>query len=347
MSHPPRSPKRRPFCSQCGHVLHRHGNRRYRCPACGRSRRLRKRKSGPKRKCRQPSTHVAEFFLQGKFTVRDAATFQGVSYGTAHTWIHRTVSRYVDESEPSRFIWRGTSVVLIADALWLRCGGERWTVYCILARHVGETVAQLIVCQAYCGSESYAGWREAMVSLPSDVRNATIGVTSDGQKGLEGAVRELCPTAAHQRCQFHVLADLRRRLGMRAIAREEETKRCWDLARVILGLDDPLLRLQSYQLLSHSARLPGCPRRTRNAVRWFRHTAEAATVAYGVPDADLPLTTGSAEATCKRLRRLLMQVRPTSPAQLQRALQVFVRLHPSVRCNGNYAVFPLIQRNLR
>lgn len=344
-SHPCRNP---PSCPQCGHLLHHHGDRRFRCPSCGKTRRLHRRRPGPKRKCRWTPPRLAEFFLQGKFTVRDAASFQNVSYGSAHAWIQRALTRYVERSAPGTHSSDDTRLVLIADALWLWCGRERWTVYLILARGVGKTEARLAMCCAFAGNESTAGWLEAFTALPAELRGLTVGVTSDGHLGLRHAVRELFPDRAHQWCQFHVLSEFLRRLGGKAaVKRDQATRSCWGTARLLLRLDTHELRHHCYLLLRQHIRMRGCPNRTRNAVRWFCRIAENATVGHDVLNANLPLTTGSAEATCKRLRRLLRQVRPTSSEQLQRALDIFACLHPTVRCNGEFPIIGLMRKYLR
>ena len=299
---------------------------------------MRPRKRGPKR-MQGVSSDASLFFLQGKITVRDAAGFLGVSYGTAHERIRRGIGRLAEKDRPKAFRWNGSKVVLVLDALWLRCNGERWTIYFVLARHTGESEARIASCGACAGSESYAGWNQAIASIPSEVRAATIGVTSDGQKGIQLAVHRLMPSAAHQRCQFHVLADLLRRLGKRTVGTEDGTKRCWDIARLILRMDDPFIREKCYKLIISLAHPLSTSKRTRRAIRWFCRIAEQATVAHGVLDHDIPFTTGSAEAMCKRMRRVLEQIRPTSPQQIQRAIDVFVQLHPSVHCKG---VFPAI-----
>ena len=183
--------------------MHRHGERRYRCPSCGKTQRSRWKKRGRKYEPGAPAD-VTEFFLRGKVSVRDVAHFRNVSYGTAHEWIRRGAKKVLKESSPQVFKWNNSSVILILDALWLKSMGEQWTIYCVLARHVGEKEARIAICMARPGHESYAGWRATIGRLFPTMRRSVIGVTSDGHAGLERAVKELCPNAIQQRCQFHV-----------------------------------------------------------------------------------------------------------------------------------------------
>lgn len=125
-----------------------------------------------------------------------------------------------------------------------------------------------------------------------------------------------------------------RRLGKKTVARNPETKTCWTYARLVFRLAEADLRRQAIDLLAFAATQPACPERTRTSVKWFLTAMPSATVAYANPHADLPLTTGAAEAMCKRLRRTLLQVRPTSAAQAQRAVDVCFRVHARVRCAG-------------
>jgi hypothetical protein len=262
-----------------------------------------------------------------------------VSYGTAHERIRRGIGSFLQQSSVGLFSWSGQDVTLVPDALWLFCGGERWTVYCVLARHVGDREARIAVCGARRGGETHAGWHAAIEALPFHMRLCTVGVTSDGHGGLERAVRELCPQAIHQRCQFHVLADLLRRLGKKAVGCNPDTQRCWQVARSILRAEDPRERKLWYDVLGTAVRMPFCPERTRDAALWFLRIAEEAVAAYRNPLADIPLTTGSAEAMCKRMRRVFLRVRPTSPAHLQQAMEVFIHLYPFVQCNGSSYLF--------
>lgn len=159
------TPRKRPSCPSCGTLLHRHGGRRFKCPACGVTRRLRRRKPGPKRR-RGTSGRRTLRFLHGKTSVRDTARDHAVSYGTAHERIRRGIGSFLQQSSAGLFSWSGQDVTLVPDALWLFCGGERWTVYCVLARHVGDREARIAVCGARRGGESYAGWHAAIEALP-------------------------------------------------------------------------------------------------------------------------------------------------------------------------------------
>lgn len=345
MSHSPASRKSRPTCPGCGHILHRHGDRRWRCSSCRRTLRFVPRRRGPKKK-RGARPSPVQRFLRGRCTIRDLASLRDNSYGTAHERLQRGIFTYLSAPYPP-LTWNGSCLVLVADALWLRVGGERVTIYIILLRGTDNRQAWTFVVLPLQGWESEAGWRAALNLIPTAMRQSVIGVTIDGHSGLHAAMENLCGEPhcrpVIQWCQFHCLAELRRRLGKKTIRHDPHTARCWSIARTILDEWRKPQRDIWVQLLALALRNPGCCQRTRLAMRWFLSVVPRVTALFDVPDSSVPATNGSAEAMCKRLRALLNKVRPSTFDRVCLASLVFRRLHPTVCCL-KWNITPRFQR---
>lgn len=338
------SEKHRPRCPQCRRPLQRYGKRRWHCPVCHRTIRLSRRKPG-RPEARGITLREAKLFLSGRRTVRDFRQTADRSLGVAHVRVTRGVrelGRSLSYPKLPGKASQESSFLAVADALWLWVQGERVTAYVILVRGLFETEAVPAVVMACRGWESEAGWRAAFDRLPPGIRDHLLSVTVDENGGLLSVVRSLkeypqdreCSPLL-QVCQFHRLADLQRRIGKKCIRRNALAGRTWDLARRLFKTADELERqmipdLLRYRIAEHS----DCPEHLRKAIHAFLQNFEDALIANNYTFLGIPATTGSAEATCKRLRALFRKIRPTSLRKAQAASRLFRKIHPTILCNG-------------
>jgi len=220
-------------------------------------------------------------------------------------------------------------------------GDVRITVYIVLFRHLFAKEAHVVLAHPKVGWECEQHWRWIISCIPPHVRECIVGATIDGNSGLRNAIADLCGEPDFppliQRCQFHCLAELRRRLGKKAVCRDPATCLCWNMARSLLREPDAKRRSILGKLIVLAIRVPRCSKRTREGMAWFLHIAPEATVLYGKPDLGIPTTTGSAEATCKKLRSILRRIRPMNPKRILAACDMLRRLHPTVTCLPWYA----------
>jgi len=64
------------------------------------------------------------------------------------------------------------------------------------------------------GKESYERWREALATIPPQIKKRVLAFVSDGFRGSKLITRE--HGWIHQRCHFHLLMALIRRHGRRS-----------------------------------------------------------------------------------------------------------------------------------
>lgn len=77
--------------------------------------------------------------------------------------------------------------------------------------------------------ETYDGWQLLLLEIKRRAQPAAL--VSDGQKGLQKAIRELFPTVPHQRCLIHVI-----RLALAWLTRNPQTEAGQELRRLVCGL---------------------------------------------------------------------------------------------------------------
>lgn len=334
--------KRTPSCLQCGHRrLHRHGDRRWKCPACGITYRPRKRKVGRKKRRSVNETH-ARSYLAGHRSIRSRAALLHQSYGATHDQLDRSIATISHAACTAPFLWRdGEEIILVADAVWLSMNGIPTTIYIVLLRHCeGSEHASVVLVHPQIGRECEEHWRYVIGLLPLHLREHIVGATIDGHRGLFNAIAALCGDAVQpplvQRCQFHVLAELRHRIGWRRIQCHRTTHHLWTLARQLLQSHDlSTLHRRTRELVVNLSTSTDLPKETQEALSWFFHTLPHTTVYLREPHPyNLPTTTGSAEAMCKKVRWLLQKQRPTSPEKVLRVCRLLMKLHPTVRCRS-------------
>lgn len=230
---------------------------------------------------------------------------------------------------------------MVADAIWVRMDGSWATAYFILLRSVHGDTAVCAVSTCQRGGETVRGWRAAIRALPRKVASRIVGATIDGNGGLETALKELGEKHDHslviQRCQFHCLAEYLRRLGKKNVKWDRNSASAWSLGYQAITAPTRNDRNVAQCLLSWLSSDPTTSTRVRSSAHWFGTQIPAVTQCYTYERCRLPNTTGSAEATCKRMRQLLTRIRPRSMQRLRMACALFPRLFPSVHCETEFA----------
>lgn len=327
---------RRGTCHTCGVRMHRHGDRRLRCPNGHGTIRIYQRKRGrPRHRLLRTPTAVA--FLRGRESIRGIAARLDRSIGAAHDRLRRRITRIAGVPVPTDRIPPEGPLILIADALWTNVGGARWTVSIVLLRAVHDTEACVALVYAERGGEDVVSWHRAIHRMSAAVRNRVVAATTDGHRGLRAVLMTACRSPrGHaipiQRCTFHILAELLRRIGKRETRREPFASRAWGLARCLLREPRAHQRNAIEADLRMLAAHHRCPQRTHNAIRWFVRQVPDATICYRVTHHQIPSTTAAAEAACKQIRRTLTRIRPTTESALLLAANTFFRMSRPIQC---------------
>ncbi len=189
----------------CRGTIRRFGKRRRQCSVCKKTWRIWKKKRGRKM-VRSTPQYIAAYFSHRSRTVRAYADGRSKSKSCVQRRLARSLAAFVAAQQDA---WRSIipeqgELILIADAIWHRIHGEKYTIYIMLLRPKRGVDAVIVPPQLRSGHEDAAGWRWALSTIPHAVRMRIGALVCDGGTGVV--------SLAHrngwflQRCHFHVLS---------------------------------------------------------------------------------------------------------------------------------------------
>jgi len=198
------------FSPCCGTVAHRHGDRRYRCPRCGRTWSRYPHKRGRKRHRGQQDL-VKRVVFEGEQLTHQKKHYPLLSSSAI---VHRfglELTRLL--IRPPAYPTSRDRYLLLVDALWFWFGDTQWTLYMLALKPQRQNVAILLEPVMLCGKEAARDWRVAIQTIPDQLISCIDGFISDDLAGLRKVASEY--GWIHQLCQFHLIKEVYRRLGRR------------------------------------------------------------------------------------------------------------------------------------
>lgn len=192
-------------CMHPKRFVRRFGMRRRQCGECKCTWRIRQKKRG--RKAKRVSSAFVSAYLSGFVsTVRNIALQRKTSRSNVQRALTRSLEKYVllHGNDWRTLVPIEGGIVLIADAIWYRVKGMKYTIYVLLLRPQFGTIAVILPPIILPGHEDIAGWLKA-ISIVPECMEARIGaIVCDGGTGLVNlAYRHQWLL---QRCQFHLLS---------------------------------------------------------------------------------------------------------------------------------------------
>jgi transposase-like protein len=312
----------------CRETIYRFGNRRRQCRACGRTWRIRRKKTGRKPK-RSSSRLPLQFAGYGRITAW--AKTRRVSSSTASEQLASALRRFLKQNNK---LPRGP-YALVGDGLYFKFKRMDWVMYVMALKPVRSDRAFFLNPVLLEGKEGYERWRIAIATIPPEIKKQIKAFVSDGFRGSKLIARE--HGWVHQRCHFHLLMALIRRHGRRSYRVKSAGVRERMLCAVRLLLtaaDANTLRrqkLKAQRLLVH----PLCPPWIRIQTIEFLRTLDDFRACLIHPSLHLPTTTNSIESASKLIRKATSTAR-TPQSVLLRA-KAFLRLKKSITCNGRFS----------
>lgn len=198
-------------------------------------------------------------------------------------------------------------LLFIADAVVEHVEGAWRTVYLMLARPVEGNRATILAPSIQLGTETVAGWRHAVDTLPPGVIARIQAIVSDGHNGLvlEGRWRNW----VIQRCHFHLVARIQSRRSRFRIARHiKEAKNIFKQVYLVLRsleearVQESLVVLEEIGWTSTSPEirktLSGFVRNYQDYRSYLRH-----------PELHLPTTNNTAESLASTIADLKHRMR--------------------------------------
>jgi hypothetical protein len=240
--------------------------------------------------------------------------------------------------ELARYLANGPAVAipagpfaLLMDGVWFRFGRQPWTLYVMALKPQGKSFAIFLDPVLLPGKESLQDWQRVVARLPPEIRAQVQAVISDGIRGAKTLARD--HGWLHQRCHFHLIAQLQGRRGRRrTVTGRSEREAIYQAIREALEtLDEVRLAVLTRQLRRLAGR-EAVPERLRMITRDFLRELGSFRTYRRHPNLSLPTTTNVIESMANLLRQRIRSV--STPAALQRWATALFRLRPTMTCNG-------------
>lgn len=316
----------------CNAPVRRFGKRRRQCIQCHKTWSIRRKKRG--RKPTRSKPLLLQNILRGKETAIDGAIRRGVHPSTVQKRAHKTLLWYLRKTASRRF--PSGKLVLIVDGLWTYFHKEgRYTLYLMAIRNTDETTAHFLDPVLLPGQENLDGWRQAVATLPDNVRRRIWAMVSDGLRGLKTIAEE--HEWIFQRCHFHLLSGFQKRHGQYFQRSKNKWMRDAILAYVqtMLETSDQKKLREFRKELEIIVRHPDCPRYLAMRVREFLRTIDDFRIYLRYPKLNLPTTSNTVETMIRLLRELLGKIRGTrTPESFLQWTLAYIRQRKTLMCNG-------------
>jgi len=313
----------------CREIIYRFGSRRRQCRACGRTWRVRRKKTG--RKPKRSSSRLPEKLLVKYARITAWAEARHLAVSTVSERLSGSLIRLLKQKKR---LPRGP-YALLGDGLYFKFKRMDWVMYVMAVKPVKSHRAFFLDPILLQGKESYERWRMALATIPPETEKRVKAFVSDGFRGSKLITRE--HGWIHQRCHFHLLMALIRRHGRRSyrVKGAGIRERLLSVVRILLTTADVMTKrkqtLKAQRLLSH----PLCPPWIRIQTVEFLRTLDDFRAYLIHPELNLPTTNNSIESSGKIIRKATSTAR-TPQSVLLRAT-AFLRLKKSITCNGKFS----------
>lgn len=284
---------------------------------------------------RSTSKHITAYFIHRNRTVRAYADGRSGSKSLVQRRLARSLATYVAAQEDAwrTLIPKREELLLIADAIWHRIRGEKYTIYCMFLRSKYGVDAVIVPPQLRTGHEDAAGWQWALGALPPVVKMRIRALVCDGGTGVV--------SLAHrngwllQRCHFHLLSAVQNYLttGPRSKNRPFAQRVMRDVQRVLIASSESAVRDSLARLATIRAETRS--RGVRRVLGGFLlHWREYRTYLVH-PEWSLPTTSNTAESFIQCVRDLMYRCRGFRTEEKLIAWLTALAVHKkTIRCNG-------------
>jgi hypothetical protein len=228
-------------------------------------------------------------------------------------------------------------LVLLVDGLWFEFDGTPWVLYLTALKPCRGSQATFLDPLLLPGREGASCWRQVLASIPPAAKRRIQGVIADNLPGMRKLADE--HRWVLQLCHFHLLLKLLARRGpVRYELRGGQVReQINQLVRAALRLPNGSRLSRTLKRLRRLSRGDCGTLRIQTTVREFLTNLQFYRSYLTYPSLGLPLTTNTVESMCRLLREMLRSSRAGSnPASLLLWATAFVRLRPTLNCNGAF-----------
>lgn len=315
-------------CPLCHGPIVRYGGRRRFCVTCQRTFRIRIERRGRK-KLRINRSLLEKIFLRGERLSQQSLNPKRRSL------LKKRFRQYLLRLNQKPIVIRSLKgkLILIADGLRFRFKGSDFVLYLPTVKSIRGRRAFLLEPSLLPGAEAYETWSLAIGnSLTKGLKRRIVALVADNFRGCEHLVLE--GGWHYQRCHFHLLHELQRRLGRRrnpspgSLLKEEAYQLVRFLIRAKRRKGFELIFKRLGVISSH----PLVSSKYRSLIRGFLSDFDSFRTYRHYPKLNLPVTTNALESMAKIVRKKLSQL--STPASLEIWVKALVRMRRSVVCNG-------------
>lgn len=278
---------------------------------------------------------ITAYFTHRSHTVRAYADGRSGSKSRVQRRLARSLSAYVETQGEAwhTIVPKQGDLLLIADAIWYRIRGGKYTIYIMLLRSKRGTDAVILPPQLIAGHEDAAGWQMALRTIPPAVRIRIGALVCDGGTGVV--------SLAHrnewllQRCHFHLLSAVQNYLttGPRSKNRPFAQRVMQEVQRALTASTETIVQDSLARLVAIRAKTRS--RGVRRVLGGFLlHWREYRTY-LACPEWSLPTTSNTAESFIQCVRDLMYRCRGfRTQEKLIVWLTALATHKKTIRCNG-------------
>jgi len=317
----------------CQGKINKFGSRRRQCSLCGKTWRIRRKKTGKKRK-RESQDFLFKYLKHEVPSLYALARFKKISKDKLYRRLERSLNAFLRHSSWPP-IPTDKPLVTLTDAMIQFIDSRVYTIYIILLRPINETKATIVVPHISPGTETWSGWQEAFRKLPSKTKGQILAMVCDGHCGLTSLAKQ--HQWILQRCQFHLLARLQAYCSKFTLSRHYQLgKSIYKQVMNILENPDEEKIVRDLQVLKTTARAVHSRGLKRTLSGFVKHYRDYRTYLY-YPHLHLPKTNNAAESLIGGIRNLLHRARGFRTFKSStRWIEAFLKNKQKATCNGNY-----------
>jgi transposase-like protein len=224
-------------------------------------------------------------------------------------------------------------LILLADGVHYRFNGHDFVLYLLVIKQISQNKGYFLDPILLKGRESYGRWNRVLRSISPEIRYRIVALVSDDFRGSERVVSER--EWVWQRCHFHLLYQLYRRLGRRKSwsPTRRLKEEAYLLVKTILREGDEQILKKEIDQLKFIRKDKLLSAKFRSILNGFLSSTEQFRSYLKYPELHLPVTNNSLESTAGVVRKQTGKL--NTPQSLEVWTKGLLRMRQSVVCNGS------------
>lgn len=314
----------------CRGSIYKFGKRRRQCGVCKRTWRIRKKQRGRKRK--RIAMALLDRILLERHTIAHEKRYLRLSRNAIAERYANAMRAVAARPYSVRSLPRG-SYALLGDGLYFKFRRREWVMYLMAVKPTRSTKAYFLDPVLLEGRECYERWVRAVATIPPAMKNRIRAFVSDGFRGSQLLSEQ--NRWLHQRCHFHLLANLVRGKSKRRyrVRNSRLRDKILEATRTILNSQRTHLLAQARKTIRRLIGRVTCPPYIRKQALEFLEREQDFRTYLTHPKLNLPTTTNAIESTGQMMRKATRTAR--TPKSLLLRATTFLRLKKFVVCNGS------------